>query len=197
MPRVVQVSTDEVYGSIIDGLLDRGRPAGAESPYSAAKAGVTYGPGLRPHLRAQRLITRGWNNYGPYQYPEKVIPLFITNPLDGKPVPLYGDGRQVRDWIHVDDHCRGIQLAPERGQAGRSTTSAATRSVEPGDHPGLARCAAGRAGTRGARRGPQEPRPRYSLDGSRPAHGYLPGVSADGLAATVGGTRITGPGGSR
>ena len=74
-------------------------------------------------------ITRCCNNYGPYQYPEKVIPLFVTNLLDGSPVPLYGDGGNVRDWIHVDDHCRGIQLVLEKGERRpRSTTSAAAPS---------------------------------------------------------------------
>jgi dTDP-glucose 4,6-dehydratase len=117
--RVVQVSTDEVYGSIAAGSFRETDPLAPNSPYSAAKAGgdliarayvVTHGLDVS--------ITRCTNNYGPYQYPEKVIPLFVTNLLDGLPVPLYGDGLNVRDWLHVDDHCRGIQLVLERGRAG-------------------------------------------------------------------------------
>ena len=114
--RVVQVSTDEVYGSIESGCWTEDAPLAPNSPYSAAKAGgdlmarayaVTHGLNVS--------ITRCSNNYGPYQFPEKVVPLFVTNLLDGQPVPLYGDGRNLRGWIHVDDHCRGIQLVLERG----------------------------------------------------------------------------------
>ena len=120
VPRVVHVSTDEVYGSIATGSWTESSPLDPNSPYSAAKAGgdliaLAY---ARTHgLNVS--ITRCCNNYGPYQYPEKVIPLFATNLLDGKPVPLYGDGLNVRGWIHVDDHCRGIQLVLERGEPGR------------------------------------------------------------------------------
>ncbi|NMH99813.1 dTDP-glucose 4,6-dehydratase [Pseudonocardia acidicola] len=115
----VQVSTDEVYGSIDEGSWTEQTPLAPNSPYSAAKAGAdliarsyhrTYGMDVR--------ITRCTNNYGPYHFPEKVIPLFITNLLDGIPVPLYGDGGNVRDWLHVDDHCRGIQLVAETGRPG-------------------------------------------------------------------------------
>ncbi len=117
--RVVHVSTDEVYGSVEVGSsreTDRLEP---RSPYSAAKAGgdlmahayaATYGLNVS--------VTRCTNNYGPYQFPEKVIPLFVTNLLDRRTVPLYGDGRNIRDWLHVDDHCRGIQLVLEQGVAG-------------------------------------------------------------------------------
>jgi dTDP-glucose 4,6-dehydratase len=120
VPRVVQVSTDEVYGSIAAGSWAEDAPLDPNSPYSAAKAGgdllaLTY---ARIHGLSVS-ITRCCNNYGPGQYPEKVIPLFATNLLEGKPVPLYGDGLNVRGWIHVDDHCRGIQLVLERGQPGR------------------------------------------------------------------------------
>jgi dTDP-glucose 4,6-dehydratase len=118
--RVVHVSTDEVYGSIAAGAWTEASPLDPNSPYSAAKAGgdliaLAY---ARTH-GVNVSISRCCNNYGPYQYPEKVIPLFATNLLDGKPVPLYGDGLNVRGWIHVDDHCRGIQLVLERGAAGR------------------------------------------------------------------------------
>src|SRR6202044_2060120 len=115
--RVVQVSTDEVYGSIAEGSWTEDAP---NSPYSAAKAGGDLM--ARAYARTHGLnvsITRCCNNYGPYQYPEKIIPLFITSLLDGLPVPLYGDGGNVREWVHVDDHCRGIQLAAERGEPGR------------------------------------------------------------------------------
>jgi dTDP-glucose 4,6-dehydratase len=117
---LVQVSTDEVYGSIASGSWTEQAPVQPNSPYAAAKAGgdlialsyaLTHGLDVR--------VTRCCNNYGPYQYPEKVIPLFVTNLLDGQQVPLYGDGRNVRGWIHVDDHCRGIQLVLERGQGGQ------------------------------------------------------------------------------
>jgi dTDP-glucose 4,6-dehydratase len=118
--KVVHVSTDEVYGSIAQGSWTEESPLDPNSPYSAAKAGgdllaLAY---ARTH-GVNVSITRCCNNYGPYQYPEKVIPLFTTNLLDGKPVPLYGDGANVRGWIHVDDHCRGIQLVLEKGAAGR------------------------------------------------------------------------------
>jgi dTDP-glucose 4,6-dehydratase len=120
VPRVVQVSTDEVYGSIPAGSWTEGSPLQPNSPYSAAKAGGDLL--ARAYARTHGLnvsITRCCNNYGPYQYPEKVIPLFITNMLDGLKMPLYGDGHNVRGWIHVDDHCRGIQLVLEKGKAGR------------------------------------------------------------------------------
>ena len=119
VPRVVQVSTDEVYGSIDEGSWTEESPLLPNSPYSAAKAGgdlIT-----RAYARTHGLnvsITRCSNNYGPYQFPEKVIPLFVTNLLDGKKVPLYGDGLNVRDWLHVADHCRGIQIALEQGAPG-------------------------------------------------------------------------------
>ena len=120
VPRIVHVSTDEVYGSIAEGEWTEQSPLDPNSPYSAAKAGgdliaIAF---ARTH-GVNVSVTRCCNNYGPYQYPEKVIPLFTTNLLDGKPVPLYGDGRNVRGWIHVDDHCRVIQLVLEEGEAGK------------------------------------------------------------------------------
>ena len=118
--RFVQVSTDEVYGDVELGYSsredDRLVPS---SPYSASKAG-----GDLQVLAAVRTfgvnasITRGSNTYGPNQYPEKILPLFVTNALDGQPLPLYGDGRQVRDWLHVDDHCAGIELVLRAGRSG-------------------------------------------------------------------------------
>ncbi|MER7503233.1 dTDP-glucose 4,6-dehydratase [Nonomuraea pusilla] len=115
----VQISTDEVYGSIAEGSWTEDEPLLPNSPYSAAKASAdllcrsyhrTYGLDVR--------VTRCSNNYGPYQYPEKIIPLFVTNLIDGRPVPLYGDGRNVREWLHVDDHCRAVQLVLEKGAPG-------------------------------------------------------------------------------
>jgi dTDP-glucose 4,6-dehydratase len=117
--RVVHVSTDEVYGSIDTGSWTEDHLLEPNSPYSASKAGSdliarayaqTYGLNVS--------ITRCSNNYGPYHYPEKVIPLFVTNLLDGQKVPLYGEGANVRDWLFVDDHCRGIQLVLEKGLPG-------------------------------------------------------------------------------
>jgi len=120
VPRVVQVSTDEVYGSIAAGSWNEASPLDPNSPYSAAKAGGDLIAQAYHRTHGLNLVTtRCCNNYGPYQFPEKVIPLFITNLLDGKRVPLYGDGGNVREWIHVDDHCRGVQLAAEAGAPGR------------------------------------------------------------------------------
>ena len=115
----LQVSTDEVYGSITEGSWDENFPLQPNSPYAASKASAdlisqayhrTYGMDVR--------ITRCSNNYGPYQYPEKVIPLFITNLMQEKKVPLYGQGLNVRDWLHVTDHCRGIHLVLTKGRSG-------------------------------------------------------------------------------
>jgi dTDP-glucose 4,6-dehydratase len=117
--RFVHVSTDEVYGSIDNGAWPETHPLEPNSPYSASKAGSDLL--ARSYHRTHGLpvcITRCSNNYGPHQFPEKVIPLFVTNLLDGKKVPLYGDGLNVRDWLHVDDHCRGIQLVAEKGRDG-------------------------------------------------------------------------------
>ena len=118
--RFVLVSTDEVYGDIdAPHEADEQFPLRASSPYSASKAGAdllalsyvrTFGMNLS--------VTRASNNYGPYQFPEKLIPLMISNALDEKPLPVYGDGQQVRDWLYVDDHCRGIWAVLERGAAG-------------------------------------------------------------------------------
>ncbi|MEH0549566.1 dTDP-glucose 4,6-dehydratase [Streptomyces sp. B21-101] len=117
--RFVQVSTDEVYGSIGEGSWTESHPLAPNSPYSASKAGADLL--ALAHHRTHGLdvvVTRCTNNYGPYQFPEKVVPLFVTHLLDGKPVPLYGDGRNVRDWLHVSDHCRGIDLVLRGGRAG-------------------------------------------------------------------------------
>ena len=119
LKRFVHVSTDEVYGSIAEGSWDETRPLEPNSPYSASKAGSDLL--ARSYFRTHGLnvsITRCSNNYGPYHFPEKVIPLFVTNLIDDKHVPLYGDGGNIRDWLHVDDHCRGIALVLTGGRAG-------------------------------------------------------------------------------
>jgi dTDP-glucose 4,6-dehydratase len=119
LKRFVQISTDEVYGSVPVGSSVETDELKPRNPYSASKAGAdrlaysywaTYGVPV--------IVTRASNNYGPYQFPEKVVPLFITNALDDIPVPLYGAGLNVRDWIHVSDHCRGIDTVIARGTAG-------------------------------------------------------------------------------
>jgi len=118
-PRFVHVSTDEVYGSIDEGSWDERQPLEPNSPYSASKAGSDLL--ARSYFRTHGLnlsITRCSNNYGPYHFPEKLIPLFVTNLIDGTHVPLYGAGNNVRDWLHVDDHCRGIALVVTGGRAG-------------------------------------------------------------------------------
>lgn len=119
IPRFVHVSTDEVYGSIDEGSWDEEQPLLPNSPYSASKASSDLL--VRSYHTTHGLntsITRCSNNYGPHHFPEKVIPLFVTNLLDGKHVPLYGDGENVRDWLHVDDHCRGIAKVLLQGRAG-------------------------------------------------------------------------------
>jgi dTDP-glucose 4,6-dehydratase len=116
----VQISTDEVYGTIDEGSWHEDYPLLPNSPYSASKASADLL--VRSYHRTFRLdtrITRCSNNYGPYQFPEKVIPLFITNLIDNKKVPLYGNGLNVRDWLHVDDHCRGIHAVLMKGMSGQ------------------------------------------------------------------------------
>jgi dTDP-glucose 4,6-dehydratase len=117
----VQISTDEVYGEVLSGAATETDPLMPRNPYSASKAGAdrlaysyytTYGLPV--------LVTRASNNYGPRQYPEKIIPLFVTHALEGRRLPLYGDGLQVRDWLHVEDHCRALDLLFERGTPGET-----------------------------------------------------------------------------
>ncbi len=187
--RVIQVSTDEVYGSIGSGSWTEDAPLAPNSPYSAAKAGGDLM--ARAYSRTHGLnvsITRCCNNYGPYQFPEKIIPLFVTNLLDGQKVPLYGDGRNVRGWMHVDDHCRGIQFVLDHGAPGgvyhingdaELTNLELTQAI-------LEHCGAGwdMVTPVADRQGHDR---RYSLDDSAiRALGYAPRTRfADGLAATV------------
>ena len=117
--KFVHVSTDEVYGSISEGSWPETHILAPNSPYSASKAGSDLAA-LAYHATfgLDVSVTRCSNNYGPRQFPEKVIPLFVSNLIDGKKVPLYGDGLNVRDWLHVDDHCQGLMLVLEKGAAG-------------------------------------------------------------------------------
>ncbi|HUO28998.1 MAG TPA: dTDP-glucose 4,6-dehydratase [Bryobacteraceae bacterium] len=118
--RYLQVSTDEVYGSLASPLeADEDFPLNASSPYSASKAGADLL--VRSYFLTYKLpvvITRASNNYGPYHFPEKLIPLMISNALVDRPLPVYGDGMQIRDWLYVEDHCRGIRAALDRGRDG-------------------------------------------------------------------------------
>ncbi|HEY2093033.1 MAG TPA: dTDP-glucose 4,6-dehydratase [Thermoanaerobaculia bacterium] len=116
LKRFVQISTDEVYGSIAEGSFTESDPLNPRNPYSASKAGgdrMAYAYAQTYGLPV--IVTRASNNFGPYQYPEKLIPLFVTNAIDDLPLPLYGDGRNVRDWLFVDDHCGAIDFLIEHG----------------------------------------------------------------------------------
>jgi dTDP-glucose 4,6-dehydratase len=188
--RFVHVSTDEVYGSIETGSWTEDWPLAPRSPYAASKASsdliaLAY---HRTH-RLDVVVTRCSNNYGPYQYPEKVIPLFVTNLMEGRKVPLYGDGLNIRDWLHVSDHGRGIHLALLKGRAGEvyhigGGTELTNRELT---ERLLAACGAGWDSVEMVtdRKGHDR---RYSLDITKISNelGYTPMVSIeDGLAATV------------
>ena len=188
--RFVHVSTDEVYGDIEPGWSSReDDPLRPSSPYSASKAGgdLQVLAGVRTY-GVNASVTRGSNTYGPHQYPEKVLPLFTTNALDAEPLPLYGDGRQVRDWLHVDDHCSGIELVLREGEAGHVYNIAANEEHENvelvrlivdhlGVDAGLVRHVEDRAGHDR----------RYSLDTAKVrALGWAPRREwADGVRATI------------
>jgi dTDP-glucose 4,6-dehydratase len=188
--RFLHVSTDEVYGSIAEGSWTEDWPLAPNSPYAASKASSdlvalayhrTYGMDV--------VVTRCSNNYGPYQFPEKVIPLFVTNLLDGRKVPLYGDGLNIRDWLHVADHCVGIHLALAKGRAGEVYHiggGTELTNVELTERL-LAACGAGWDSVERVadRKGHDR---RYSLSISKISDelGYAPSVEfADGLAATI------------
>lgn len=118
--RFVQVSTDEVYGEVLIGRSRESDPLRPRNPYSASKAsGDLFALAYYVSYGLPVMVTRGANTYGPYQHPEKFIPLSVTNLLEGRPIPVYGDGRQERDWLHVRDHCRAISLVLTRGEPGQ------------------------------------------------------------------------------
>ncbi|MER6004453.1 dTDP-glucose 4,6-dehydratase [Nonomuraea sp. NPDC051941] len=189
VPKVVQVSTDEVYGSIDIGSWDEDAPLRPRSPYAASKAAgdliarayaITYGLNVS--------ITRCGNNYGPGQYPEKLIPLFLTNLMRGRKVPLYGDGGNVRDWIHVADHCAGIRLVAEKGEPGEVYNIAGTAELTNKELTGRLLQACGRGWDAVEyvedRKGHDR---RYSMDDAKlRALGYRPEIPFEqGLKDTV------------
>ncbi|GHH64155.1 dTDP-glucose 4,6-dehydratase [Streptosporangium violaceochromogenes] len=186
---VVQVSTDEVYGSIAEGAWTEDEPLYPNSPYSASKAGGDLL--CRAYHRTHGLdvrVTRCSNNYGPRQYPEKLIPLFVTTLLEGGRVPLYGDGLNVREWLHVDDHCRGIQLVLEKGAPGEVYNIGGGVELTNRELTGRLLAAVG-AGWEAVEHVPDRPGHdrRYALDCGRiRAIGYRPSVDFDeGLAGVV------------
>ena len=121
IPRYLQVSTDEVYGSIADGSFTESSPLDPSSPYSATKAAGDLLVSAHAHTHGiEAVVCRGSNNYGPRQYPEKLIPLCVLNALNGDSLPVYGDGRQVRNWLYVEDFCRAIHTVLERGRPGET-----------------------------------------------------------------------------
>jgi dTDP-glucose 4,6-dehydratase len=188
--RFVHVSTDEVYGSIEVGSWPETHPLEPNSPYSASKAGSDLL--ARAYARTHGMdvvVTRCSNNYGPYQYLEKLIPLFVTNLLDGGTVPLYGDGLNVRDWLHVDDHCDGIALALLKGRAGEVYNIGGGTELTNRQLTGLLLDACGADWDRvvpvADRRGHDR---RYSVDvtKARTELGYHPKVAfTQGLADTI------------
>ena len=188
-PRFLQVSTDEVYGDIPEGRSVETDGLAPRSPYAAAKAAgellvrayhVTYG--------LDTVITRGSNTYGPHQHPEKLIPLFTTNALAGEPLPMYGDGMQVRDWLHVSDHAAGIEFVLRHGVAGEAYNIAGGTELPNREVIGRLLAAAGRDWSL-VRTVPDRPGHdrRYAMDSSKlAALGWRPMVSFDtGLPETV------------
>jgi dTDP-glucose 4,6-dehydratase len=188
--RLVHVSTDEVYGDMEAGGSSReGDPLRPSSPYAASKAGGDLL--VLAHVRTygvEAMITRGSNTYGPNQYPEKMIPLFVTNALDGEALPVYGDGRQRRDWLHVRDHCAAIEHVLDEGRAGEVYNVAGGDELENLD---VVRRILRLAGAAEELVRHVEDRPghdrRYSLDSSKLAGlGWRPERNfEDGLAETV------------
>ncbi|MBT2467576.1 dTDP-glucose 4,6-dehydratase [Streptomyces sp. ISL-66] len=188
--RFVHISTDEVYGSIAEGSWTEEWPLVPNSPYSASKASsdllaLAY---ARTH-GMDVVVTRCSNNYGHYQFPEKVIPLFVSNLMDGKKVPLYGNGGNVRDWLHVSDHCRGIDLAMRKGRGGEVYNIGGGVELTNKDLTGVLLEAAGLGWDMVE---PVEDRKghdlRYSIDISKIGSelGYAPQVTfEEGIASTI------------
>jgi dTDP-glucose 4,6-dehydratase len=188
-PRLLQVSTDEVYGDIPDGHSVETDQLAPRSPYAAAKASsellvrayhITFGLDL--------VLTRGSNTYGPFQHPEKLIPLFTTNALAGEPLPMYGDGMQVRDWLHVSDHAAGIDFVLRHGEPGEAYNIAGARLLPNREVIDRLLRATGRDWSL-VRTVPDRPGHdrRYAMDSSKAAAlGWRPRVAfEDGLPATV------------
>jgi dTDP-glucose 4,6-dehydratase len=188
-PRFLQVSTDEVYGSVETGASVEGDPLAPRSPYAAAKAAgellvrsyvVTHG--------VDAVVTRGANTYGPYHHPEKLIPLFVTNAIDDRPLPLYGDGRQRRDWLYVADHAAAIDTVLRHGATGETYNVPAGSEMENRE---IVRLLLERLGKPWSLVRHVEDRPghdrRYAMDGTRiAALGWRPRTAFDaGLAETI------------
>ncbi|GAA4252453.1 dTDP-glucose 4,6-dehydratase [Dactylosporangium darangshiense] len=189
--RFLHVSTDEVYGSIQEGSWTEEWPLSPNSPYSASKAGSDL-LALAYHRThgMEVVVTRCSNNYGHYQFPEKVIPLFVTNLIDGGTVPLYGDGGNIRDWLHVSDHCAGIQLALEKGRAGEVYNIGGGRELTNRELTETLLAATGREWDSSVRyvedRKGHDRRYSLSIDKISNELGYTPQVTfADGIATTV------------
>jgi dTDP-glucose 4,6-dehydratase len=187
--RFVQISTDEVYGSVADGASRETDELRPRNPYSASKSGADrLAYSYWATYQVPVIVTRASNNYGPNQFPEKVIPLFITNAIDDRPVPLYGDGLNERDWLHVGDHCRALDLLIDRGVSGEVYNVGGGNHVKNID---LTRQILQLVGRPESLITPVVDRPghdrRYSLDCSKlQALGWRPEVAFDeGLAATV------------
>ena len=189
VPRFVAVSTDEVYGSIAEGHARETDPLNPSNPYSASKAAADLLALAYWHThRLPVIVTRSSNNFGPYQYPEKVIPLFVTNALEDRPLPLYGDGRNVRDWIYVLDNCAAVDLVLRRGREGEVYNIGGGNEVA---NVTLTRRILELLGKPESLITPVTDRPghdrRYALDSSRTrALGWAPAHTFDAaLAATV------------
>jgi dTDP-glucose 4,6-dehydratase len=187
--RFVQISTDEVYGTVPTGASRETDELRPRNPYAASKAGadrLAYSYWATHNVPV--VVTRASNNYGPYQFPEKVIPLFVTNALDDIPVPLYGDGMNVRDWLHVDDHCHALDLLVEKAENGQVYNIGGGNEVTNRD---LTHRLLGLVGKTSALIKPVADRPghdrRYSLDSTKlRALGWTPQTSFDaGLQKTV------------
>ena len=187
--RFIQISTDEVYGSVPDGRSRETDELRPRNPYSASKAGADrLAYSYWATYQVPVIVTRASNNYGSHQFPEKVIPLFITNAIDNLPLPLYGDGLNVRDWLHVDDHCRAIDLVIERGVTGEVYNIGGGNEVANVDLTHRILALTGRPASliRPVADRPGHDR-RYALDTTKlAALGWTPRAAFDdGLAATV------------